>query len=117
MTSKKLRELFGIIADEANTNAGFAEKLARVLGEDAPSRTRGKRSPAVLDPISVYQAETEQGLRLKLQALTLDQLRDIVSEYGTDKSQLVMKWTRVDRVIDHIVATAASRARKGDAFR
>lgn len=117
MTSKKLKELLGIIANEANTNPDFAAKLARVLGEEVPSRARGKRSPAILDPISVYQTDTEQGLRLKLQGLTLDQLRDIVSEYGTDMSQLVMKWTRPERVIDHIVATAATRARKGDAFR
>lgn len=117
MTSKKLKELFGIIADEANTNPGFAAKLARVFGEEVPSRTHGKRSPATLDPIAVYQTEAEHGLRLKLQGLTLDQLRDIVSEYGTDKSQLVMKWTKPERVIDHIVTTAATRARKGDAFR
>jgi len=117
VTSKKLKELFGIIADEANTNPDFAAKLAQVLGEEVPSRTRGKRSPAILDPIAIYQTEAEQGLRLKLQGLTLDQLRDIVSEYGTDKSQLVMKWTKPERVIDHIVTTAATRARKGDAFR
>ena len=115
--SKKLKELFGIIAGEANINPDFAAKLARVFGEEVPSRTRGKRSPAILDPIAVYQTEAEQGLRLKLQGLTLDQLRDIVSEYGTDKSQLVMKWTKPERVIEHIVTTAATRARKGDAFR
>jgi len=117
VTSKKLKAIFAIIVDEARTNPDFAAKLGRVLGEEVPSRVRGRRSPAILDPIAVYQTEAEQGLRVKLQVLTLDQLRDIVSEYGTDKSQLVMKWTKPDRVIDHIVTTAASRARKGDAFR
>jgi len=114
---KKLRELFGIIADEANTNPDFAAKLARVFGNETTARGRGRRSPAIIDPIALYQSETEEGLRLKLKELTLEQLRDIVSEYGMDKSQLVMKWTKAQRIVDHIVATAATRARKGDAFR
>lgn len=117
MMPRKLKELFGIIADEANTNPDFAAKLARVFGGETAPRTRGRRAPAIIDPIAILQSETEQGLRLKLQELTLDQLRDIISEYGMDKSQLVMKWTKTERVIDHIVTTATTRARKGDAFR
>jgi hypothetical protein len=117
MTTRKLKELFRLITDEANSNPEFAAKLGWVLGEDAALRTRGRRSPATLDPVAVHQSEAEHGLRVKLQGLSLDQLRDIVSEYGMDKSQLVMKWTKPARVIEHIVLTAATRARKGDAFR
>ena len=117
MMHRKLKELLGVIADEANINPDFAAKLARVFGDETTTRARGKRPLAIIDPIAVYQTEAEQGLRLKLRGLTLDQLRDIVSEYGTDKSQFVMKWIRPERVIDHIIATAATRARKGDAFR
>jgi hypothetical protein len=71
----------------------------------------------LLDPVIVFQSEGDASLRLRLKTMTLDQLRDIVSEHGMDKSQLVMKWTKSERVIDHIAATSAARARKGDAFR
>ena len=53
----------------------------------------------------------------RLAALNLEQLRDVVAEYGMDPNKLVMKWKDRERVVDHIVTTSASRARKGDAFR
>lgn len=117
MSIRKLREVLSIIESEAKANPVFAEKLSRVLGGEAHPRSRSRRAPAILDPVSVYQAEGDLGLRKKLSVLAIDQLRDIVSEYGMDKSQLVMKWTKPERVIEHIVQTAATRARKGDAFR
>lgn len=66
---KKLKELFGIIADEANTNPDFAAKLARVFGDGTTARARGRRSPAIIDPIALYQSETEQGLRVSTGAM------------------------------------------------
>jgi len=117
VTLKKLNELFAVIAAEANANPEFAAKLARVLGEEPPARPRARRALAVLDPVAVIQRDGDGGLRQKLQGMTLDQLRDIVSEHGMDKSHLVMKWAKPERVIEHILATASARARKGDAFR
>lgn len=117
MIFKKLRELIAVIEEEANANPTFAAKIARVLGDETPARTRTRRAPAALDPIAVIQMEGDGGLRQKLEGMTLDQLRDIVSEHGMDKSHLVMKWTKRERVIEHILVTADARARKGDAFR
>jgi hypothetical protein len=34
-----------------------------------------------------------------------------------DRSKLAMKWKTKDRLVELIVSTVASRARKGDAFR
>jgi hypothetical protein len=59
----------------------------------------------------------DEVLREKLRALTLDQLRDIVAEYGMDSGRLVMKWKDIDRVTERIVELALARAIKGDAFR
>jgi hypothetical protein len=50
-------------------------------------------------------------------SLDLEQLRDVVAEYRMDPNKLVMKWKDRERVIEHIATTAASRGRKGDAFR
>lgn len=114
---KKLRQLFAVISDEAKRNSEFAAKLAQILGDVSTERARTKRAPAALDPVVVIQKDGDAGLREKLQGMTLDQLRDIVSEYGMDNAHLVMKWTKPERVIEHILATASARARKGDAFR
>lgn len=117
MIQKKLKDLLTVIANEANANPDFAAKLQRVFGDDARSASRARRAPAILDPVAAIQRDGESGLRQKLSAMSLDQLRDIVSEYGMDKAHLVMKWAKPGRVVEHIVVTAASRARKGDAFR
>jgi len=47
----------------------------------------------------------------------LEQLKDIVADYGMDPGKLVMKWKSSDKVIDRIVEISLARAQKGDAFR
>jgi hypothetical protein len=71
---------------------------------------------AIFDPVEVA-ASGEEVLRSRLAALTVDQLQDIVSEYGMDPGRLVAKWKTPERIIDRIVELAIGRAQKGDAFR
>lgn len=125
MTSEnKVAALFEAILEEIRRNPEFAERLATALdrlGKDidveAPKKGKGgRRAPAALDPVAAYQ-EGGAVLRQRLAALNLDQLRDIVAEYGMDPGKLVLKWKTKERVIDHIVDTASARAKKGEAFR
>jgi hypothetical protein len=51
------------------------------------------------------------------QELSLEQLRDIVAEFGMDPGKLVLKWKSPQKVIDRIVEISMPRAQKGDAFR
>ena len=132
-----LKELFDIIRDEARHNPGFAERLGAALaGPGAPRGHRAalgadagdvsapakeikrgnRRAQAAIDPITEIQ-QGEVRLREVLASLDLEQLRDVVAEYRMDPNKLVMKWKDRERVIEHIVTTAASRGRKGDAFR
>ena len=130
---KVLRDFVKVVNDEAERNPDFAERLRAVFESSAPKRTArtasdtpkadtiprraaNRRSPAVLDPISIVN-QGEETLRGKLAQLTLDQLKDIVAEYGMDPGKRVMKWKTPERVIDSIVETSSRRARKGDAFR
>ncbi|TCM80016.1 hypothetical protein EV216_12154 [Rhodovulum steppense] len=69
-----------------------------------------------LDPVSVAR-EGEAALRERLAALSFEQLRDIVADYGMDPGKLVMKWKDQARVLDRIVEVSISQAAKGDAFR
>ena len=59
----------------------------------------------------------EDILRTKISVLNLDQLRDIVAQYGMDPGKLVMKWKDPKRIMDRIVEIALTRSTKGDAFR
>jgi hypothetical protein len=114
---KKLEDLFKIIVNEAKTNQAFSDKLENLLNNNkkVPKKSR-KRAPAVLNPETVL-SEGEEVLRGKLAELDIEQLKDIVSDFGMDPSKLVMKWKKTEKIIDHIVETSLNRSRKGDAFR
>jgi hypothetical protein len=121
---KSLKAFMAVITGEADRNPEFAQKLAMALGFDnsegeakRSAKRRGRRrTPAVLDPVALY-SEGEGMLREKLGALNIEQLKDIVAECGMDPGKLVMKWKTEQRVINHIVEVAGTRAKKGEAFR
>lgn len=116
----RLRSLVNVIIDEVRRNPDFEARVAAALGASTPvdesAGRRGRRHPGVVDPFSTY-SEGEDALRHRLEGLDIEQLKDIVAEHGMDTSKLAMKWKSEDRLIELIVATVASRSRKGDAFR
>jgi hypothetical protein len=125
---KTLSAFVSAIVEETEKNASFRVNVERALGinvrADVPEaraagtakKKGGRRTPAVFDPVEVAR-EGESALRARVGALTLEQLRDIVAQYGMDPGKLVMKWKDSNRVIDRIVELALARAAKGDAFR
>lgn len=124
---RTLSALAQMIADEAERNEHFRARIERALALEPSEPTKrsgvgksrrkgGRRTPAVLDPVTVAR-EGKDILRSRLSTLSLEQLRDIVAQHGMDPGKLVMKWRKPDRVIDRIVEISLSRATKGDAFR
>lgn len=123
---KKLMDIAKAVADYAERDSDFAERLAVILGaESAPkrspeltaaSRPKNRRPPAVLDPVAIAR-EGEGALRERLAALSFEQLRDIVADYGMDPGKRVMTWKDPARVLERIVEVSVSRATKGNAFR
>ena len=128
-----LRDFMKVVNEEAARNPEFAEQLRLVFKLDMPTqpsktasatsregskagRPANRRPPAVLDPVTLA-LRGEEALRAELSSLTLEQLRDIVADYGMDPGRLVMKWKSPNRVIDRIVEISISRAHKGDVFR
>lgn len=117
---KKLKKLFDIIIQEYDNNESFRQKIEDLL-EPKPEvksekKRRNKRTPAVLDPIILAEKDINE-LKTKLEELDIEKLKDIVSEFRLDPSRIVMKWKDKDRMIDHIIKAALSRAEKGDVFR
>ena len=130
-----LNRLARVVIEEAERNPTFEAALVDALGApltkrsppktDVPAaqvshadakRGKNRRPLAALDPIQVVR-DGVPVLRDALEKLTLDQLRDIVAEYGMDPGRLVIKWNTPERVIDRIVEMSVARAHKGSAFR
>jgi hypothetical protein len=102
------------LADRTKTQTDESDQRRSSL--TANQRSKNRRPPPVIDPVEAARAG-ENVLRSTLAKLSLDQLRDIVAEYGMDPGKLVLKWKASDRVIDRIVEISMARAQKGDAFR
>lgn len=129
-TAKRLRALFREIVREAEANPTFAEQIKLALDIDAPtaggpkpaqvsanSARLHRRRPGVMDPFQVFEAVGDNGLRGRLMDLSVEQLKDIVAQYGMDSAKLAMKWRTKDRLVDLIAVTVRGRSHKGDAFR
>lgn len=121
-----LARLLGVVANEANRNHDFAAAVRGALtaneaeGSHEPAgRTRrsNRRAPGPLDPFGVVAEVGEAGLRERLLALDLEQLRDIVAEHGMDHDRLAMRWKDEGRVVERIVDKVRGRNSKGSAFR
>lgn len=130
--SNILKRLYHVIADEIKKNAKFDNKLNEALCFDdkhsitkntekeaqdssISRRPKNRRNAAAVDPIQTVK-EGQNVLREKLNSLTLEQLRDIVAEYGMDSANKVMRWKDITKVITHIVDYSDQRAQKGNAF-
>ena len=129
---RALIDLVRVVADEAERNPDFATRVAAALGwkdselaahrksevpgRGAVQRPKNRRAPAVLDPIEIAR-QGASPLRARLGSLSVEQLKDIVAEFGMDAGKLVIKWKKADRIIERIVETSLARAQKGDAFR
>lgn len=122
---KRLKKVFDEILAEIESNDSLAERILLALDSEGNNSKRStnskkksrRRTAAVLDPISILEIEGENSLRSRLISLDIEQLKDIVAEYGMDQAKLVMKWSATERIIEHIVSTAVIRSKKGDAFR
>lgn len=114
----RIRRLFDAILQEVRENPRLAERVSNAL-DDGESRGRptNRRAPGAFDPFAVLQQSGETALRERLAQLTVDQLKDIVSEHGMDSSRLALKWKTADRLIDLIADRVRNRTEKGDAFR
>lgn len=119
--AEMLSTIVKAVADEATRTPRFANALAAPLHprrSGPPSVKRSaRRKPGVIDPFAVYNDAGEEGLRLRLSELDLEQLRDLIAEHGMDHDRLAMKWKDPRRVIDRIVEKVAARSAKGSAFR
>jgi hypothetical protein len=118
---QRLQRLFSVLLDAVKDDPALAERVDVALGggekqQPPPSERRNRRPLAVLDPYAEY-AMGEDGLLSKLRSLDIEALKDIVAQFGMDRSKLVMKWRTSERIIEHIIATVRAREQQGDAFR
>jgi hypothetical protein len=114
---RRARELFADLEPRLDGDPVLAQRVFDALKKAAqPPRSSNRRAKAVLDPGAVYRQDPA-ALRPALGALSLDQLKDVVSQFAMDPRRLAMRWKTEERLIELIVTVTEQRAAKGNAFR
>jgi len=113
----KAKALFKILLDEIENNKELNAKVAELFAEKTKDKKRAnKRNAAIFDPVEL-QTKGNDFLIQELNKLSIEELKDIVAEYGMDIGKLVMKWKIKDKIIKHIADISEKRNKKGDSFR
>jgi hypothetical protein len=121
-----LARISTVVAAEAGRSSRFASALSRAVrvpdlaASEEPGKAKrpsNRRKPCPFDLFALYAEGQEHGLRARLAALGLEDLRDIVAEHGMDTDRLAMKWKDPQRVVERIVERVMERSWKGSAFR
>ena len=119
-TTKLIKRIFAEIQREVDTNDALRQRLAALLpGLESPPaspRKSNRRKPGAFDPLAVFR-ESPNDLKPRLEALGVEELKDIIAEQGMDRSKLAMKWKTKERLVDLILSQVKARVEKGDAFR
>ncbi|WP_285181534.1 hypothetical protein [Rhodococcus sp. MEB032] len=85
--------------------------------ETKARRVSTPRAPAALDPFAAFRSDGEDGLRKELGGLDLEQLRDILHQYGLDPDKRSMKWKTAGKVRERIVERVRATSTRDNAFR
>lgn len=116
---ESLHRFIDIVADEAEQNAAFAEKLKGILAAGGETSLLGKRrkleSPG--DPFEICQAGGDERLKTWLNGLELEQLKAIVRQHRLDPTRNSDKWKTKERFIELVMERVPARLRQGDSFR
>ncbi len=91
------------------TGSGKAAVAARDGGDASVAA-------AVPDPFTLLREQGEEGLRARLAALELGELRQLVRQHRIDPARISARWTNRERVVDLIVAQVRARLDHGKAF-
>lgn len=116
----RLRALFDAICEEAQRNPEFFERIQSILMSEAAiisvEKSAGKTSRKPILPIvDVMHTEGEQGLRIKLDQLTNDQLARLSADEGIKRLKEAKSIERKE-LISMLVEMASSRLRQGETF-
>lgn len=113
------KKLSVCIADEIKNNEEFSKKIGDLFeGENSSvvkHKKSNRRATAKIDPFALYEQGNE-ALKTALEALDIEELKDVIAANGMDNARLAMKWKDRDRLINHIIDMTQRRSSRGDAF-
>lgn len=115
-----MRQLANLIEEEADRNAGFAEKLDGILAP-LPKKSRGAgraklSTEDVPDVYAEFQRRGEDEFGFWLRSLDVLTLKNVVKVNGFDPVKASRKWTDPAKFVPLITEQVKARLRRGSGF-
>jgi hypothetical protein len=104
----RLEQLFCLVLEQVRSDPEFAAKLETVLTPPRPPAP--KRHRAEIDPFALYDQGWEAMLRQRLARLDVEQLRDVVHQYGLDPQERSSELKTHEQLSEWIVKVVLERA-------
>jgi len=103
----------------ADTRDSETDAAGREVPESLPPSNppKSRRRPSPLDPYAVVADDGVDGLRQRLQALDIEELKDIIAEYGMNHDGRAMSWKDHRRFVNRIIEKVDFGTTQGSAFR
>ena len=92
-------------------------KLTSLPTQEVTVRAKRRRRPSLLNPYAVLRESGQDGLRAGLAALDIEELKDIVVEYGWNYSPAATGWKTEAKIIDRILDGVGAAIERGRAVR
>lgn len=118
----KLKEIIEIILEEAKKNKDFEEALKGALYREksdlvkAKTKCRIKRESAKINPL-IEVEKGENDLRQKLEELNIQELKNVIYDYGLDNMKNSVRWKKKEKFVNLIIEMSKKKISKGNAFR
>jgi len=115
---RHLRRLTAVIIEEAEKNAEFAARLAKVLNPlDGPEAAQAQKArAAAFNPVEVLHREGKEALHGQLELKTDAELKDILRQQGLWKRKGEKQEFNRSEAIQNIAASTERRLHQGSAF-
>ncbi len=112
------KKISKVIQDEMTENEEFAKKIEKILIPEMSAaekpKKKSKRNPAKIHPIRLWE-EGEEKLRAELAKLDVEELKDVIVEYGWNERGL-MNIKKREKLEAVILERTKSTATRGNAF-
>ncbi len=112
----RLEQLFAVILAHARKSPKFARELEKALAGGSAAAAAEveeveERSPAVLDPFTIYEAGWEAMLRQRLGRLDSEQLKDVIHQFRLERRGQKVDGKSADELCEWIVKAVLDRQR------
>lgn len=104
-------------AEQATAAASRTSAQATTLATPPGNPPKRRRRPSPLDPYEIAARDGVEGLREELHRLDVEELKDVIAEYGMNHDSRAMGWTDHGRFVERILEKTGFGASQGSAFR